>query len=86
MGFIENILENFKDTSLCVKPSFKAVLFDEKAVFMEGVKGIKSFNTEEISLFVGKGEVLVKGNNLFIKKYCLGDVAICGQIKSIEKV
>lgn len=80
MGFEQNILECF---NCFTEPMFKACLIGDNAVYLQGVKGLKSFSNESIVVFLKRGEVEIKGENLYIKKYCLGDVAICGKINAI---
>ena len=63
--------------------SFKATLLGREGVYFEGVKEIKSFSLEKIELRLKKGEALIEGEGLCIKKLCLGDVAIVGKIKSV---
>ena len=83
MGLTEEIFSVFGET---VAPSaFRVMMFGEKAAYIEGGKSIKSYSQDKIELFLGKGELCVKGEELFVKKYCAGDVAVCGKIKSIEK-
>ena len=40
---------------------------------------------KDINLSFKRGEITVKGENLYIKKYSAGDVAICGKIISVER-
>ena len=86
MGFIDNIKtcigENFEGVS---EPTFRAVLFGEHAVYFENVRSIIRYSPQEIKLAVKKGGVSVRGEGLYLKKYCSGDVVICGKIKAIEK-
>ena len=85
MGFIDNIIECFGGTELPLEPEFRAVIFGGSAVYVENVTGIISYEKEQILLGVKKGSIKVYGKDLYIKKYCLGDVVICGKISGIEK-
>lgn len=84
MSFIDNIINSFGSDLCLEKEPLKMMVFGDKGVFLEGVVGIKSFNEKEIILFRKKGEALLNGENLFVKKFCGGDVVICGKINKIE--
>lgn len=86
MGFIDNIINSIGAENFPVQPQFKAVIFGDSAGFFENVTGIKYYTSEEISLCIRKGGITIRGENLFIKKYCAGDVVICGKIKSFERI
>lgn len=83
MSFIDEVLSVFGGES--VSPAFRVMLLGDGAAYVEGIKSIKSYSQDKIEIFIGKGEITVKGEGLFIKKYCAGDLAVCGKIKSIEK-
>jgi sporulation protein YqfC len=85
MSFVDNILSSFGEEFSLEKESQKIMVFGDKGVFLEGVLGIKSFNKEQIVLFVKKGEIVIAGENLFVKKFCQGDVVVCGKINKIER-
>jgi sporulation protein YqfC len=84
MGFIDNIIKCVGAEEFPKEPSFRAVLFGENAVYLENILGIICYEKEQILLAIKKGTVRVKGFDLFIKKYCLGDVVVCGKITGIE--
>ncbi len=86
MGLIDEINNSFCQNELPSCPSFRAVLIGDSAGYFEMVKNIVSFNSEEIVLAVKNGAIKILGKGLYIKKYCLGDVVVCGKIKSIEKI
>ena len=86
MGLIEEIKQNFCDNEIPKEPIFRAVLFGEGAGYFENVKSIVSYTQEEVVLALSKGGIKVSGNGLYIKKYCVGDVVICGKIKKVERV
>ncbi|PWM72642.1 MAG: hypothetical protein DBX59_06165 [Bacillota bacterium] len=52
--------------------------------YFENIKGIKSYSSEEVSLFLKRGELRVCGSGLTIEKYGLGDIVIGGKITSFE--
>lgn len=85
MSFIDNVIGSFGGDLSLEKEQCKMMVFGFKGVFLEGVKGIKSFNEKEIILFACGGETVLSGENLFIKKFCQGDVVICGKINKIER-
>ena len=67
-------------------PVYKATVIGDSAGYFENVKGIKSYSEEEIVLSIKGGGLIIRGEKLFVKKYCAGDVAICGKIKGIERI
>lgn len=86
MGLFDEINNCFCQNELPSCPSFRAVLIGDNAGYFENVKSIVSFSSEEIILALRSGGLKIIGNKLYIKKYCLGDVVICGKIKSLEKI
>ena len=86
MSLIDNIKDCFCQIELPIDCSYRAVLFGESAGYFENVKGIVSYEKEQVILSLKNGGIKVGGKDLYIKKYCLGDVVICGKIKSIERI
>jgi sporulation protein YqfC len=86
MGFIDNIIEFLGGEEFYKNQSFRAVMFGDSAVYFEGVTSIISYEKEQVLLGVKKGRLTIKGKDLYIKKYCMGDVVICGKISAIERV
>mgnify|MGYP002518569643 FL=1 len=85
MGFIEGIKECLSEAGLTAEPLFRAVLFGDDALYLEGVRSIKSYSESKVELRIKKGGLTVLGEGLFIKKYCAGDLAICGKILSVKR-
>lgn len=85
MGFIENIFENFNFEQPPKEPIFRAVLFGENAGYFENVSGIKSFTDTDIEIYLKKGGVIIRGEGLFVKKFCAGDLVVCGKITALER-
>ncbi len=86
MGLIDNIKNCISESDMPTIPPFRAVLFGNNAVYFENIKSIIGFSPEQIILSVKTGEVKLSGEGLYIKKYCEGDVVICGKICSIENL
>lgn len=86
MGFIDNIIECLGGEEFPKCHNFRAVMFGDRAVYIENVTGIISYEKQEISLSIKNGRLTVKGDDLYVKKYCQGDVVICGIITAIERV
>ena len=84
MNFIDEILSVFGAENAA--PAFRVMLFGDGAAYIEGVKAIKSYSQEKMELYLKKGEIKITGEGLFVKKYCAGDLAVCGKIKSVEKI
>ena len=77
MGFINSIYENFGVENIPNEPVFRAVLFGDLAGYFENVLAIKSFSETVIELRLKKGGITVKGEKLYVKKFCAGDMVIC---------
>ncbi len=85
MGIIENVLSGLGE-KIPYEPSFKVVILGDCAGYFENICGIRSYSPEEITLSIKRGGITVRGKELYIKKYCAGDVVICGKISSVERV
>ena len=83
MSFIEEIKGCFEEWELPKEPIFRAVVFGESAVYFENVCSIAHYTTEEVSLCLKRGGLIISGCGLYIKKYCAGDVVICGKISAV---
>ncbi len=86
MSFIDCISRCFNSEELSSSGQFRAVLFGDGAVYFESVKAIGGYTEKEVYLILKKGGIKIKGEGLYIKKYCAGDVAVCGKISIIERV
>ncbi|MBQ9514183.1 MAG: YabP/YqfC family sporulation protein [Clostridia bacterium] len=84
MGFIDNILQSMGFDQV-PSEGYKAVVISESAVYLENVKGLKKYTSDEVEFFLKKGSISVFGKDLFIKKYCFGDAVICGKIEKLQK-
>ncbi len=85
MGFFENIAEAFGISELNAEKFFRVALIGEERCYLEGVRSIKSYSSDKIELYLRKGGIRITGEELIINKFCAGDVAVCGKIKSIER-
>lgn len=86
MGFIDSIKNCFRAEELPVEPIYRAVLFGDGAAYFENVRSVVGFTAEEIILSLKRGGLKITGEDLYIKKYCSGDVAVCGKIRVIERI
>ena len=86
MSFIEEIKGCFEEWEIPKEPLFRAVLFGESAGYFENVSGLRSYSPCEIIFNLKKGGIRVTGENLYLKKYCMGDVVVCGKISAVEMV
>ena len=82
MAFIENIFDSlgFENAN-----AFKVTLLGNCGGYFENVSDIRSYSSEEIVLAFKKCILTVTGENLTVKKYCMGDVAVCGKITKITR-
>ena len=83
MSFVDEVLNVFGGEDLA--PAFRVMILGDSAAYVEGVKSIKSYSEDKIELFIKKGGIKITGEGLYIKKYCAGDLAVCGKIKSVER-
>ncbi|MBE5737119.1 MAG: hypothetical protein E7348_01830 [Clostridiales bacterium] len=86
MSLIDNIRNCFNYNEIPNEPNFRAVLFGENAMYLENIKTIVKYDKEQIVLSLKDGGLDILGSELFIKKYCGGDLVVCGKIKKIEKI
>lgn len=86
MGFIDNIAESLGLFDIGAEPIYRAALIGDKAGYFENVKAVKSYSPDAIELVLKKGGLKIIGDSLTIKKYCAGDIAVCGTIKAIERI
>lgn len=82
MGFFDSIAESL---NVGKNTFFRAMLFDG-ALHVEGVKQICKYTAEEIVIRLKKDALTISGSELFVKKYCAGDLVVCGKIKSITLI
>lgn len=85
MGFLDYIKGCFNQGEIPIEPVYRAVIFGDGAIFIENVKAIYYYANNEIILSLKKGVLKIKGDDLYIKKYCAGDVVVCGKIMGIER-
>ena len=85
MSFFQNIFNNF-DGESPLSNLFRVVIVGDSGVYIEGVKSIKSYSKDKIEILLKKGAFNVYGEQLFIKKYYLGDMVICGKITKTERI
>ncbi len=86
MGFIDNIKECFNGYELPKEPIYRAVIFGEGAAYFENVLGISCYSSEQVVLLLRRGGLRITGENLYIKKFCMGDIVLCGKILMLERV
>ncbi len=84
MGFIENIKESLGE-NVPNEPLYRAVIFGENSAYIENVRGILSFSNESLTLSLKSGTLEIFGEKLYIKKYCGGDIIVCGKILRLER-
>ena len=86
MSLIEDIFESLGLGDITTGGKSKITIIDDVGAYIDSVKSIKSYSKDEIILLTKNAEIIIKGKDLMIKKYCEGDVAICGKITSLEKI
>ena len=83
MGFFEEIKRSLSVGG--IEPLFRAVIIGDEAGYFEGIKTVKKYTPSEVVFTVKGGEIKVRGECLVLKKYCAGDVAVCGKITAVER-
>lgn len=63
----------------------KYVVFDGRCAYFENVKGIGDFSSNEVQILLKKGILKVTGNNLYIRRFIEGDLAVYGEILKVER-
>ena len=86
MSLIDSLRNCLDALEVPHEPTFRAVVFGEHAVYLENVKNIIGFDSNEIVVMLKSGCLRIYGSCLTVKKYCLGDLVVCGKIKGIEKI
>lgn len=64
--------------------NFNIINLSNKAIYIEGHKGVAFVGRENISIKVKKSLIIINGKNLKIKKITCSTVLIEGEIKSVE--
>ena len=90
MSLIDNIKESLGLVGVPSEPFLRVALIGGGegcfcSAYIENVRLIKSYSTDQICVAVKGGQVTLLGEGLCIKKYCQGDLAVCGKIKSVVK-
>lgn len=85
MSFLESVkeiigLEQFP------APVFRATIIGDVAGFFEGVVDVQTWNDEQVVIRLKKGGFIINGKNLYLKKYCAGDLVVCGKITSTQRI
>ena len=55
-------------------------------MYMENVRCIVSYSPECLIVSLKRGGLKIEGENLYVKKFCGGDVAVCGKIIKMERI
>ncbi|MBQ2640321.1 MAG: YabP/YqfC family sporulation protein [Bacilli bacterium] len=74
---LDKIKNYIKDTE------FRLTLFKDR-IYVTNYKKILSLENNNISFKVDKGKVIIKGNNLVLKKLLDKEILVSGKISSIE--
>ena len=83
MSFIDDIARSIGE-NFSVGGDFKCTLFSNAGYF-ENIAEIISYGEKEIVLKIKSGRITVNGERLYVKKYCGGDVAVCGKITALKR-
>lgn len=81
MTFIDEIMGMDEGDA---RVDYRFTLFGKRGGYFECVKEVISFSSEEIIFTVGKRIFSVTGDNLYIIKYCGGDLCVGGFIRRWE--
>ena len=86
MSFIDSIKSCFCVEEIPKEPIYRAVLFGDSAAYIENVCTVLGYTSNEIRLSLKKGGLVITGEDLYIKKYCVGDFVVCGKIISLQRI
>ena len=75
MRLYEEILKSVDGVSIS-----RCILVPKGGGYFEGVKSVEDFSPDRIVLRFSQGQTAIEGKDLFIKKYCDGDLEILGKI------
>ena len=67
-----------------VPGDFRYVCYSGTCIYFEGIKSVKSFSLEKVSLSAKKAIITINGQGLYIEKYLSGDAVVRGKISSVE--
>lgn len=81
MSFFDEIIKTVNLSGFV--PSFKATILGNNALYLENVRKIIGFSSSSIVLALNKQVIELQGQDLCVKKYCSGDMLICGKISGI---
>ena len=84
MGFIDEV-KNCFGLEYLGEPVYRAVIFGDSGIYLENVKGISAYSKESVEVLLKRGRLKILGKDLYIKKYCLGDLVIVGVITGVER-
>lgn len=76
--------EIFKKADGELYPSPKCLIVPNGNGYFEGVKQVGEFTPERVDIYFRGVSVRVDGAELSIKKYCDGDLELCGKIISVS--
>lgn len=85
MSFIEEFVRRMKEDGFPFPPEYRWYVYGDYAVYIENASGIIEYTQDKIGVALKKAELTVKGQNLYVKSFCEGDLVICGKIVSVEK-
>ncbi len=86
MLLIDNILKGLLGDGNDLSGQYKILLIGEVGCYCSDVKALKEYSSEKVTVLVKNGGVEISGNNLYIKKYCGGDLFVCGRILRLERL
>ena len=84
MGFLDNLIGDTTYGENVLPCLFRASILGGRLARFEDVTAIKSYKKEEIILKLKKGEIILRGKDLEIKRYSLCDVLITGSVTFFE--
>ncbi len=83
MEFIAPILKKIGIEAAAPAP-YRAVIAGNGYGYFENVRGIKRYSSQEVCLFLKRGELRICGSDLTIERYGQGDIVLGGKITFFE--
>lgn len=65
-------------------PSARCLVVPNGEGYFQGVKSLGDFSPERVEVYFSKKAIAIEGEELWVKKYCDGDLVLGGKIKAFS--
>ena len=84
MAFLEEVEKLTGLSTSVLSDGYRIINFSGKAVYIEGIKNILSFDAQQTTFKLKKGVVKVAGDGLVIKELLPNTALVTGSILAVE--